>query len=161
MRTSYGCHGGFAHLPVGRADCTTHEVLHCGVKSLSVADERAFVCLFGVVFRCAVSSSPCFAGARLEVSQDCVFDRECSPSESAGRVSLYGVKFGLTRLPADVGFWVACAGFGCVQVRRATPLPHPPEGACFSVGFVECRSGRCLSRRSNTLSAGGYLNLWN
>ena len=114
--------------------------------------------MFGVVFRGAAYPSPCFAGARLEVSQDCVLDRESSPSESGGRFSLYGVKFGLTRLPADVGFWVACAGFGCGQPVVAY---IPPEGGVFFVGFISSRSGRCLSRRSNTLSAGGYLNLWN
>ena len=124
MRTSYGCHGGFAHLPVSHAHRTTHEVLHCGVKSLSVADERAFVCLFGVVFRGAVSSSPPVGGLALKCLKIACLTVECSPSESVGRFSLYGVKFGLTRLPADVGFWVACAGFGCRQPVVAT---HPPR----------------------------------
>lgn len=87
-RTSLGCHGRFAHLPVGHAHRTTQAVLHHGVRSLSIAGEGAFVCLFGVVFRGAASPSPPVGGPALKCLKVACRTVECGPSQSVGRLAL-------------------------------------------------------------------------
>ena len=116
------------------------------------------MCLFGVVFRGAVSSSPSVDGLALKCLKIACLTVNAVPRSLWAGFRLYGLRFGLSRPATEIGFWVACAGFGWPQPVVAT---IPSEEGVFFIGFISSRSGRCLSRRSNTLSAGGYLNLWN
>ena len=119
------------------------------------------MCLFGVVFRGAASPSPPVGGPALKCLKVACRTVECGPSQSTGRLAL---KQGADSVCAATRrSWF----LGCVcWLRMATTSSrnHPPRpnlGACFSIGFISRRSGRCLSRRSNPPYPWRYLNPWN
>jgi len=113
--------------------------------------------VFGVVFRGAAYPSPPVGGPALKCLKVACRTVNVVPRSLWEGSYQNKAEIQSQPPPAEVGFWVACAGYGWPRPVVAT-TPRK-TGACFSSALPkEGRSGRCLSRRSNPPYHWGYLN---